>query len=128
MKYVIEYTDGIPVGFGGKMFSPSLVLKWIGKPCVIKIRPEYKEDVGLLNHEIKHVEQFNTYWFYNIRYDLSKAFRYKMELEAYTEQVRTYEYKYLSQCMWIVEALYGKYQLDIPKERIITDISLRCSI
>lgn len=124
MKYVVEYTEDIPVGFGGKMFSPSLIFKWIGKPCVIKIRPEYKEDVGLLNH----VEQFNEYWFYNIRYDLSKEFRYKMELEAYAEQVRTYEYRYLSQCMWIVEALYGKYQLYIPRERIMTDISLRCSI
>lgn len=122
MKYVVEYTEDIPVGFGGKMFSPSLIFKLIGNPCIIKIRPEYKEDVGLLNHEIKHVEQFNKYWFYNIMYDLSKEFRYRMELEAYLEQVRTYEYKYLSQCWWIVEALCNKYNLNVNQDKVIKDI------
>jgi len=128
MKYKVIYTDDMEEGFGGKMFSPSLLLKWLGKPCVIKIRPKYKEDVGLLNHELTHVEQFNREWFYNIRYSLSKKFRYRMELEAYLEQIKAYDYKYLSQCGWTTEALYGKYNLGINKESIISDLSNRCGV
>jgi hypothetical protein len=47
MFHKITYTDDIPEQFGG-------VAKWFW----IRIRPKYKDDKGLHEHEIEHVRQW----------------------------------------------------------------------
>lgn len=51
------------------------------------IRPQYSDDIGLLAHELVHVKQF---WknpiFHGWMYLLSKAYRFKSEVEAYKAQ------------------------------------------
>ena len=56
---------------------------------VILIRPKYREDVGLLEHEKMHVKQW---WFtlglHALLYWLSKRYRLWAEAKAYAEQMR----------------------------------------
>ena len=85
---------------------------------------KFNNDKGLLNHELKHVEQFYNDYLYGLKYNFSKAFRYKMELDAYTEQVKEYKYTDVSQAQWIINALFSKYNLGISKDIIIKDITL----
>ena len=61
------------------------------KFCFIKIRPRYKDDIGLLNHELTHVKQFYrlsiVHQYLN---HFSKKYRLKIELEAYKNQLLSY--------------------------------------
>ena len=56
---------------------------------VILIRPKYREDVGLLEHEKMHVKQW---WFtlglHALLYNLSKRYALRAEARAYAEQMR----------------------------------------
>lgn len=45
--YILKYTDELPDGFGGTTFGPT-----------IRIRPQYQDDQGLLEHEKTHVRQW----------------------------------------------------------------------
>lgn len=55
---------------------------------LIFIRPEYKNDIGLLEHEKTHVRQwYRTCGFHSIIYPLSQLYRLKAELEAYKCQL-----------------------------------------
>lgn len=45
--YIVKYTDDLPDGFGGSTVGPA-----------IKIRPKYKGDMGLLEHEKTHVRHW----------------------------------------------------------------------
>jgi hypothetical protein len=77
MLYSLKYTDSIPDGFGG------VAIAWF-----IRIRPKYKDDVGLLEHEKVHVAQFwRTFGFHGLLYTLFKSYRLKSEVEAYREQL-----------------------------------------
>lgn len=54
----------------------------------VQIHPEYKDDEGLLEHELTHCRQFwRTLWFHALRYWLDKTYRYQAELEAYKKQL-----------------------------------------
>lgn len=93
MIYFTLYTNKfIPKGSAG-----------CSRTFFILIKPEYKDDIGLHKHEIKHVRQF---WskgliIFSIRYKFSKTFRLKCEVEAYKEQLvyppanNSEEYKYI---------------------------------
>ena len=120
MKYKIEYTThNLSPTTGGKCYYP-----WYPKwgTCRIVINPKYKNDVGLLNHELKHCEQYNKNFFHSILYTCSEWYRYKSELAAYTEQIKAYGYVSIKQTNWIVNALYTKYDLSVSKEDIEEDI------
>ena len=55
----------------------------------IFIRPKYREDVGLLEHEKVHARQFwRTLGMNGILYNLSKTWRLWWEVEAYKEQMK----------------------------------------
>ena len=122
-SFNIVFTDDIDSKFGGYAKFPNLLQKYIGKKVEILIRPKYRNDIGLLKHELMHVEQFNKYLFYCIHYNLSQAFRYKMELEAYNEQIKEYQYKNVTQAQWIIDALAIKYNLDIKSDDVLKDVS-----
>jgi len=119
-KYVVNYVDELPNGIGGRCEYPMLPL--IGT-CRIDILIKYKNDIGILNHELKHCEQYHTRFFHAIRTILSKSYRYSIELEAYTEQIRAYGYRDLSPASWIVDALLNKYNLGLTRDVIDRDIN-----
>ena len=119
MKYTVTYSDNLPEEFGGYCYTPTIPM--FGT-CRIVIRPKYKDDVGLLNHELVHMEQYNRNFFHGILYNLSKSYRYKAELEAYTEQIKDYEYIDVAQAYWIINALHTKYSLNISYDKILQDI------
>ena len=61
---------------------------------VCLIRPEFKNDNALYEHELTHNRQWKREPFtYPFKYLFSKPYRYKMELEAYTAQLRLYPLK-----------------------------------
>ena len=88
------------------------------KAWFIYIRPAYKEDRPLLEHEKIHVRQFwRTLGFHALFYLLSKTYRLNAEVEAYRVQ--------LSYCNeWdkeinrqkFAERISTKYGLDITEE------------
>lgn len=55
---------------------------------VIFIRPEYKDDIGLLEHEKVHVKQwYRTFGVHSFLYLFSKNYKLKSEVEAYKKQL-----------------------------------------
>ena len=81
---------------------------------VILIRPQYREDVGLHEHEKTHVRQFLHDPLYAFRYTFSKKWRLKYEVEAYVRQLefvsdrQYYRHRF-------AEFLRDKYNLDITQ-------------
>jgi hypothetical protein len=56
--------------------------------CIIQIRPELKEDKGLLQHELEHIKQWQKRWLtHPILYRFSKKYRLQCEAAAYKVQV-----------------------------------------
>ena len=73
----IFYTDRlIPAKFAGMTVGP-----------FVFIRPNYKDDVGLLNHELTHVKQFWNNPLMVLLYQFSKTYRLRYEAEAYKTQL-----------------------------------------
>jgi hypothetical protein len=72
------YTDRIiPNRFSGYSIGP-----------VILIRPSYKSDVGLLEHEKTHRRQWlRTCGLHSLLYPLSPSYRLRSEAEAYAKQI-----------------------------------------
>jgi len=79
MIYSLSYTDAMPSeNVGG-----------YAKAWFIRIRPRYKDDVGILEHEKIHVWQWwRTLGFHSLFYLLSKKYRLNAEVEAYKEQLK----------------------------------------
>lgn len=79
MIYSIKYTDSIKdPNTGGD-----------ARGWFIRIRPKYKDDIGLHQHELYHVSCF---WKYGIigrlLYKFSKKWRLNEEVECYREQLK----------------------------------------
>lgn len=111
MLYKVFYTnDFIPSRFGAKTMGP-----------IILIRPQYKDDKGLLEHEKVHVRQFwSTLGLFGIPYQLSKKYRLKYELEAYKEQLKYYD---TDNKALFASYLATKYNLDITQEEALKLLS-----
>ena len=114
----IVYTDDLPEWIGGQCEYP--MFPW--QECVIKIKPKYKKDLGLLMHEVEHEEQWRERWFHSLRYKYDRSYRYQCELDAYTMQILEYDYVNMYQADWIVTALYEKYDLKMSEETITKDV------
>jgi len=121
MKVKIIYTDDLKVGIGGYVKFPLFPLFGLGTPT-IRLRKKYIEDEGILNHELKHIEQYGKKWCHAQLYTWNKAYRYKCELEAYTEQIKAYGYNRLNQCDWVIDSLANKYNLNKKTDDIKVDI------
>jgi len=78
MLYSLKYTDDMPENTGG-----------YAKAWFVRIRPKYKDDKGIHNHELCHVAQF---WklgiFHMVIYTWNKSYRLNCEVEAYREQLK----------------------------------------
>ena len=106
LKYKLIYTDDLPDHVGGRCEYP-----WFPKlgTCVVKIRPKYQDDIGILKHELVHVDQYSRSWLHTIKRTFSTKYLYEIEIEAYTEQLKAYNYTDVKQAEWITDALLNKY-------------------
>lgn len=120
LNYRLIYTEDIPENFGALCEYSRLPL--FGK-CTIKIRPKYKEDKGLLEHELEHVRQFSINPFHAFMYKFIHSYRYKCELNAYIKQVSLYNYTNITQLYWVADALLIKYNLRVTKSAILSDLA-----
>jgi len=78
MIYSLKYTDSIPDWQGG-----------YARAWFIRIRPKYRDDIGILEHEKIHVKQFwRTFGLYGLLYLCIKKYRLWSELKAYREQLK----------------------------------------
>jgi hypothetical protein len=96
---------------------------WVGGVCSyklfgseIKIKPKYKDkDNGILAHELTHARQYaKMKWLHLL---LKKIDKYTLfiELDAYREQIKCYDYTTKGEYMWIINSLTNpkKYGLKI---------------
>ena len=76
---IVFYTDKlIPKRFGAYTIGP-----------IVLIRPKYKDNEGLLQHELTHVKQmYRTLLLHGLFYLLSKGYRLRAEVEAYRVQLQ----------------------------------------
>lgn len=83
---------------------------------VIFIRPEYKDDKGLLAHEMEHVYQWcATIGLHSFFYLLSKQYRLWAEVEAYKEQLKYSPGNELR----FAEFIADKYGLNVSAEEAL---------
>jgi hypothetical protein len=109
MKYYsLKYTDDMKEGTGG-----------YAKAWFIRLRPKYREDKGILEHEKCHVRQwFFTLGSHSLLYLLVKPYRLWAEVQAYREQLDwppalLDRPKYLDLYAGFIST---RYKLDITKE------------
>jgi hypothetical protein len=82
MWYKVFYTNfSIPKKFAAMTRGP-----------FVFIRPNYKHDKGLLEHELIHIKQWwRNPLFHALRYKFSKKYRLECEIEAYKHQLKFYD-------------------------------------
>lgn len=72
----VKCVDGNIHGFAGFSYGP-----------YIKINKSYKDDIGLLEHELTHSKQFyRSFGIWGLLYKIS-SYRYEYEFEAYSVQL-----------------------------------------
>lgn len=83
----------------------------------VKILKEYKNDEGLIQHELTHCRQFyRTLFIHGVLYKFWSHYRYISEVEAYAVQLKYYKEERIN-CLSLV---YGKsiavnYNLDVTR-------------
>lgn len=104
----VFYTEKIKEGFGG-------VAKW----CRVKIRPKYRDDRGLLEHELTHVKQwYRTLFLHPVLYKFCAKYRLRSEVEAYRVQLRFYpKSRQVALKNHFAEAIASKYRLNVSVGR-----------
>ncbi len=102
----IEITEDIPEQYGGQFIPP-----W-----TIKIRPKYKDDAGLIAHEIEHFKQFiRTLGLHAILYNFVDKYKLLAEVKAYKVQL-----KYpCGNALVFADFISTKYNLAITKEEAL---------
>jgi len=103
----VFYNERVPKRFAGVSYG-----------VLVIIRPAYKDDEGLLAHELHHCKQWwRTLGIYGILNHFSKRWRFKYEVEAYAVQLRYVtpgqETYYLNMYAGFIADKYG---LDVTKE------------
>lgn len=107
MIKLVFYTDNlIPEQFAG-------ITRWF----IVLIRPKYKDDAGLLAHELVHVSQFwRSVGVLPILYRFSKKWRLVLEVEAYREQLKYYSD---DRRTLFANFLATRYGLDITETEVL---------
>ena len=110
IPHILIVTDKMPERLGG-----------MANAFVIRIRPKYANDAGLIAHEKEHVRQFwITLGMHGILYLLSKRYRLWSETKAYRVQLsfeadpqrKTYKRELYRK--WIAE----EYRLNMRPEEV----------
>ena len=105
----VFYTElFVPMGGTSYTFGPF---------CFILIKPKYRNDEGLLNHELTHIKQhWKSYWGHSYKYNNSDKYRYESELEAYAVQYLSYPDK--QHFDLFIEFMLEKYKFTYGKRAI----------
>jgi len=91
--------------------------------CIF-IRPEYKQDKGLLAHEQVHVSQFwRTFGASSLLY-LLPSFRYKYEVEAYKKQLEFSVY-HEKDAAHFAAFITNNYWLSVEQDKVIEDLTTK---
>jgi hypothetical protein len=107
----IFYTNSGMRVFAGKCFG-----------FFIKIRPEYKNDEGLVQHELIHAKQFYcTAGLLGILRIL-KPIKYWTEIQAYRKQLE-YSSDIVKDAIHFSKFLSTRYGLNISAERALKDLT-----
>lgn len=104
---IVIYTNKfIPEKFAATTYGP-----------VVLIRPKYKNDKGLLEHEKVHVWQWvMSFGLHSLLYKFSKKYRLEAEVCAYKEQIKYYS---VDNTELFAEFIASKYDLDISKDEAV---------
>jgi hypothetical protein len=94
--------------------------------CVI--RPIYRDrnDNGIVQHELRHCYQFYTRFpLHSILYSFNRKYRLRAEMEAYAIQLTVYGGGQ-KDFIWMVDALYSKYNLGMERDEILSKFREYC--
>jgi hypothetical protein len=107
MWYKVIYTDFlIPKKYDAMTRGP-----------LILVRPEFKDEKGLVEHEIVHVKQWwKNPLFHALMYKISKKYRLASEVEAYKHQLKFYDedHTYL-----FAGYIANQYKLNITLDEVV---------
>ena len=104
---LVFITDMIPKKFGG-----------LSVGIIVFIRPKYKDNEGLIQHELTHIKQnLRTCLWSGFKQNWSKQHMLDRECEAYAVQL-TYSSNKSSHKKCYVDFMYNKYNLGMTKTRI----------
>lgn len=109
LPVLVLYTDNLDPKWGGYCYGP-----------FIKIRNKYKDDIGLLEHELTHSKQvYRTIFLHGLFYKFSETYRVKSEVEAYKVQASYYNNKSMVY-EWMADAILEKYKVTkYSKKKVI---------
>lgn len=101
--HAVIYTNRLPSGVAGRANGP-----------LIRIRKNYRADMGLHAHEYEHVRQwYVTLGLHSVLYLTSRRYRQWSEARAYAEQVR----RGASLAAMAKRLCAKRYRLNITEER-----------
>lgn len=118
----IFYVIPVPVVYAGWLVGKGFSATSYG--VFVAIRPDYKEDHALLEHELQHCRQFYRSFGLNaLLYWLSKKHRYRLELEAYRVQL-AHQPNHLrrSRAELYAGFIADDYGLRVDRERALGDL------
>ena len=106
LPVIVIYTDRVPEGSAG-----------CANAMIVRIRPKYKGDEGLLQHELTHVKQAYRLLilFHSLLYLLDDSYRLHAEVEAYRKQLE-YSQDKVTDTARFAGFIAGKYDLGISRE------------
>lgn len=111
LPVLVLYTDNLDPKWGGYCYGP-----------FIKIRNRYKEDIGLLEHELTHSRQtYRTFFLHGLFYKFIESYRVKSEVEAYKVQASYYQNKE-SSYSWMADAIMSKYNVSKYNKQQVLDL------
>lgn len=84
----VIYSDGwMAKKILGVHAAVTLCLFW-PLPVIILVSPKYRNDKGLLAHELEHARQFASEWFYSVKMLCCDNYRLESELKCYKVQLK----------------------------------------
>ena len=105
---LVCYTDHVPEGSAG-----------CANAMIVRIRPGYRDDVGLLQHELTHVKQAYRllFLFHALLYLLDDSYRLHAEVEAYGKQLE-YSSDKNADAARFAESICNKYNLHVDQTSV----------
>lgn len=103
---IVIYTDRVPEGSAG-----------CANAMIVRIRPKYVNDEGLLQHELTHVKQAYRLLilFHSLLYLLDDPYRLHAEVEAYRKQLE-YSQDKVADTDRFAGFISEKYDLDVSRD------------
>ena len=111
----------VPVFYTERFIALGAATVTAGPFCCILMKPKYRdrEDVGLLKHELRHVEQNWRSWFMHpIKYHYSDKYRLEAEAECYAVQLLEYADDRDRRRTLFIDYMLNKYRLPFSRETV----------